>query len=346
MKYELLSLFCGAGGLDHGFSQAGFDTVLALDNCPDAVRTFNVNAKHAVAREADLSSLTPQAFLQLVPEGSHPIGLIGGPPCQGFSRANVCSDPSDPRNLLPFRYADLLAAANRKFKLHFFVFENVAGLATPKHAKRLSRILSRLRAAGFNVFVAELNASNFDVPQRRRRLFIVGLNATLYPKNIFVFPKHHGQKRTIRDAIAGLPQPLFYDRDLTPSSIPYHPNHWTMVPKSAKFSSGHSSDGRSFKRLQWDEVSPTVAYGHREIHVHPNGTRRLSVLEAMLLQGFSHEYTLAGSLSSQITQVSNAVPPPVAEAIARSLRSTMRGRKLPQRDNIADSTGLRKLAQA
>src|ERR1700679_1839857 len=161
---ELLSLFCGSGGLDFGFSQVGFKTVLALDKCPEAVQTFNFNSDDEVAQEADLASLKPDDFLSLIPVSAKPIGLIGGPPCQGFSRGNVCADPSDPRNRLPYRYADLLAAANSKYKLEFFVFENVVGLAGAKHASRFKRILKRLEAAGFNVFWSELNASDFSVP--------------------------------------------------------------------------------------------------------------------------------------------------------------------------------------
>jgi DNA (cytosine-5)-methyltransferase 1 len=169
MKYEVLSLFCGSGGLDCGFQLAGFETVLALDSCPDAVRTFNLNAKREVAQQADLSRTKPAKFLSLIPSSAQPVGLIGGPPCQGFSRGNVCADPDDPRNLLPFRYASLLAAANRKYQLHFFVFENVAGLSSPRHASRYNKILAKLRSAGFNLFQSELNASDFSVPQRRRR---------------------------------------------------------------------------------------------------------------------------------------------------------------------------------
>jgi DNA (cytosine-5)-methyltransferase 1 len=320
MKYDLLSLFCGAGGLDRGFDQAGFSTVLALDNCPSAVNTYNLNAAAAVAQEADLATLSPSKFLRLIPASASPVGLIGGPPCQGFSRGNVCANPADPRNRLPLRYADLLAAANDKFGLHFFVFENVAELAGPKHVLRFGRILARLRRAGFHIFQGKLDASAFAVPQRRRRLFIVGLNSDLYPHQAFTFPEGRATRVTVCDAIAGLPAPRFYERSLTPEGIPFHPNHWTMVPKSPKFTSGVVSDGRSFKRLAWGEVSPTVAYGNREVHVHPDGGRRLSVLEAMLLQGFPRQYQLTGSLSSQITQISNAVPPPVAEAIARGLK--------------------------
>jgi len=329
MKLELLSLFCGAGGLDRGFHDAGFDTVLALDNSADAVKTFNLNAGSAVAQVSDLAALTPKSFLAMVSPNAKPVGLIGGPPCQGFSRGNVCRDPSDPRNLLPYRYADLLAAANRAFKLHFFVFENVIGLTGPKYKNRFAKILSRFEAAGFNVFQGELNASDFAVPQRRRRLFVIGLNKTFYPNVMFDFPKGRHERRTVSDAIADLPAPLFFRRDLNPEMIPFHPNHWTMMPKSSKFKSGKPSTGRSFKKILWDDVSPTVAYGNREIHVHPHGNRRLSVLEAMLLQGFPATYTLTGSLSSQISQISNAVPPPVAEAIAIKLRTvvTVRTRK-------------------
>jgi DNA (cytosine-5)-methyltransferase 1 len=323
MTHELLSLFCGAGGLDRGFRHAGFKTVLALDSCADAVRTFNLNAGSNIAQQANLANLPPNEFLRLIPRSSHPIGLIGGPPCQGFSRGNVCADPSDPRNRLPFRYATLLAAANRAHALHFFVFENVVGLGGPKHAKRFAKILSRLGDAGFNVFQGELNASDFSVPQRRRRLFLVGLNSELYNGVTFKFPNGGSVRRCVADAIQNLPAPLFYDRSLKPENIPFHPNHWTMVPKSAKFTTGYAAKGRSFKRLTWNDVSPTVAYGNREVHLHPEGARRLSVLEAMLLQGFSRDYTLTGTLSSQITQVSNAVPPPMAAAIAKAVMAIL-----------------------
>src|SRR5262249_39448439 len=78
-----------------------------------------------------------------------------------------------------------------------------------------------------------------------------------------------------------------------------------------------------FKRLVWDKPSLTVAYGNREIHLHPTGRRRISVLEAMLLQGFPKSYELRGTLSEQVTQVSDAVPPPLAAAVARSIRKTI-----------------------
>jgi DNA (cytosine-5)-methyltransferase 1 len=305
--------------MDWGFHCAGFEAVLALDSCPDAVLTYNHNSERGAAQKANLARLRPEQLIEMVPPDAHPVGFIGGPPCQGFSRGNAAGKPSDPRNMLPYRYAALLKAANARYGLHFFVFENVVGLTTKKHAGRLKRIRSKLEAAGFRLFDAKLNASAFGVPQRRLRLFLVGLNRDLYPRVGYQFPQGRCPEKHVIDVLGGLPVPLFYRRGTGAADIPFHPNHWTMMPKSPKFKSGKPSNGRSFKRLDWNAVSPTVAYGHREIHVHPDGGRRLSVYEAMLLQGFPSDYQMIGSLSSQITQVSNAVPPPVAEAIANSL---------------------------
>jgi endonuclease III len=128
---------------------------------------------------------------------------------------------------------------------------------------------------------------------------------------------------TVRDAIGALPVPAFFQRNLNPAEIPHHQNHWTMNPKSPKFSNGFEKSGRSFRKLSWDQPSPTVAYGHREMHVHPSGTRRVSIFEAMLLQGFPSTYQLLGNFSEQVEQVSNAVPPPLASALARSIQTSL-----------------------
>jgi DNA (cytosine-5)-methyltransferase 1 len=97
-----------------------------------------------------------------------------------------------------------------------------------------------------------------------------------------------------------------------------------MVPKSKNFTTPGAlvqgtARGRSFRTLDWKQPSPTIAYGNNEVHVHPSGRRRLSVYEALLLQGFPPEYELLGTLSAQISQVSEAVPPPLSQAIATSI---------------------------
>lgn len=324
----LLSLFCGAGGLDWGFRRERFPILLACDNSQAAVDSYNLNSKGTVAKVVDLSAVSAKGFKKLVRDsiGEQRIeGIVGGPPCQGFSRGNASANPNDPRNKLAFCYADILESLNAKNRLKFFVFENVMGLTTPRHLVRFRAIRQAFKDAGFNIFYHDLDAQDFGVPQLRRRLFIVGLNTRLFPDAEFTFPVGNCKRQTVRDAIKGLPVPAFFDRTIRPLDIPYHPNHWTMQPKSAKFTRANfSNDGRSFRRLNWDKVSPTVAYGNREIHIHPDGGRRLSVHEAMLLQGFPRTFKLAGNFSQQITQVSNAVPPPVAQAIAHSIKRLLR----------------------
>jgi len=325
-EIPILSFFSGAGGLDYGFSKERFKVLLACDNFPAAVASYNLNAKRKNAQQIDLSDVPPADLCKTIDKlspGCPPEGIVGGPPCQGFSRGNVQASPKDPRNLLSFRYAEILGALNKRYAMKFFVFENVMGLLAPKHANRFDSIRKAFHHAGFNLFHHDLDAQDFGVPQRRRRLFLVGLNKEIFPDTDFIFPAGHVRKVTVRDAIEGLPEPAYFERGLKPTDIAYHPNHWTMMPKSDKFLSESSTGGRSFRRLDWDKVSPTVAYGNREIHVHPNGNRRLSVHEAMILQGFPATYRLAGNFSQQITQVSNAVPPPVAQVLARAVRRAL-----------------------
>jgi DNA (cytosine-5)-methyltransferase 1 len=176
-----------------------------------------------------------------------------------------------------------------------------------------------LEEIGLTVFEEELQALWFGVAQLRPRVFVVGIrNPT---NSLEVRRPMSVRNATVRDAIGSLSAPAFFRRGIDPDTIPLHRNHWTMNPKSKRFAAPEkvSSSTRSFKRLRWDYPSPTVAYGHREIHVHPTGTRRLSVFEAMRLQGFPDRYVLEGNLSEQVTQVSNAVSPPVAFAIAQAI---------------------------
>jgi len=323
---KVISLFSGAGGLDWGFYQEGFEIPLAIDISEAAIRTHGRNFKvtHSVA--ADLIELQPLGVFRLVservPQGSR-IGVIGGPPCQGFSRANTTSHPDDPRNELPQLYLDIVKKLKRKYKVEFVVFENVLGIRDKKHAKKYNELLCGLGSLGFKVTEKELCSLDFGVPQIRRRIVLSAMRKRQGYGD--VKPEGHDGLKTVREAIAGLPAPAYFTKELVPSDIPFHVNHWTMRPKSPRFFSPENSyaDGRSFKRLKWDLPSPTVAFGHREIHIHPSGTRRLSIYEAMLLQGFPRDFVLEGNLSEQVQQVSNAVPPPLGRSIARAVKRAL-----------------------
>lgn len=322
-----MSLFSGPGGLDLGFHAVGFRTLFAADFSERAVETYNRNLP-PVAHKLDLAVTPVAGVVDLVrATGSTPRGVIGGPPCQSFSQANVRQYKSDPRSKLVFKYAEIVDALHRAFGLDFFVMENVAALARPKHRRLLDRLIHEFEKSGFVVREDVLNARDFGVPQRRPRLFLVGIRRELAGFARYEFPHAQSTLKTVRSAIGGLPEPVFFDRSKLRQGVPFHPNHWTMAPKSAKFANLADAGGRSFRRLTWDVESPTVAYGHREIHVHPSGRRRLSILEALLLQGFPRNFVLLGNLSEQVTQVSNAVPPPLAKAIGASIHKTLYRRR-------------------
>ncbi len=320
----LVSLFCGAGGLDLGFEQAGFNVAAAIDLRSHSISSYNHNRSRKAGHVADVNELAAAKLDTLVGKIVAPVGVIGGPPCQSFSRATHSSD-DDHRHELPLEFARILSGLNKRSPVSFFAFENVPGLLKERHRDRYAGILGAFHRAGFEVVSKLLNASWFGVAQNRPRLILVGFNRKLYPSLKWEPPEAANVEPVpVKKIIGGLPVPTYWTRELDPSSIKTHPNHWCMMPKSKNFTTPGAlvpgtARGRSFRTLDWNRPSPTVAYGHREVHVHPDGHRRLSVYEALLLQGFPKEYELLGSLSDQITQVSEAVPPPLGRAIAQSI---------------------------
>lgn len=332
MALPVVSLFCGPGGFDVGFEKAGFTPVLAIDAAPAACKTFKRNHPDCTVLKSDLAN-APRGYvvqrLHELPDDPHPVGVIGGPPCQAFSLSNGHKRDDDPRAELPRHYAAILKELNAEYSIDFFVFENVLGLKHQRHQHVFEEFKKLFAGAGFRIFEGELDAVEFGVAQVRKRVFIVGLNKEKYSDLAFSFPVGSPKSRvTVREKIGWLAPPMYFQRGTSPDAIPYHPNHWCMRPRSPRFTNGTLKQGeirgRPFRVLRWNEPSWTVAYGHREVHVHPSGKRRLSVYEAMLLQGFPTDYVLQGTLSDQIRMVSDAVAPPVAEALAKAIRTTLR----------------------
>ena len=332
---DVISLFSGCGGFDLGFSSAGFPIGLALDVDAMAVKSYNHNRDEHVCHVADLAEADAEAISELYREncGSQlPRGVIGGPPCQTFSNGNVHFNDDDARHMLPRHYACTLRILNEKYDLDFFMFENVKGITSPKHRKEFTTIKRLFSRAGFNLFKGELDAADFGVAQHRCRVFIVGFNKVKYPDLEFEFPAAQTSvPLTVASKLKGLPEPLLFKRGTQKDDIPFHPNHWTMYPRSRKFTDGSLANGhkqgRSFRVLKWEKPSLTVAYGNREIHVHPDIQRRLSVYEAMLLQGFPEDYELLGTLSDQIRQVSDAIPPQLGVALGKAIHAALHSGK-------------------
>jgi len=324
----ILSLFSGCGALDLGFEQAGFETSLAYDVRPFSIASWNKNRpKNRVGRVADITQLSLADMDEHFGGAFCPKGVIGGPPCQSFSRANSSKKKNDPREKLVGRFFEIALKLHKRSPLHFVMMENVQELANKKYGSILQEQIKLLQASGFSVNWEKLDAVNYGVAQFRKRLILVAYNSSLFPTLKWKPPAQNSEVRTVEDAIGGLVEPVFFDRNLCSDQFPVHRNHWCMKPKSKKFHDGSLGPGikfgRSFKTLSWDKPSYTVSYGNREVHVHPSGKRRLSVYEAMLLQGFPSSFELSGNLSQQITQVSEAVPPPLANKIANGIKNAM-----------------------
>lgn len=248
----LISLFCGAGGLDLGFSQEGFDSILAIDNDASAIQTFNANFPAKAGTQIDLGTLRTAKFLDLVDRavvstGKRPVGLIGGPPCQGVSNSNVDADPTDPRNSLMTTYLRMLNALEDKYEIEFFVFENVPGLLNEKNKARFKRLKGEL-SKRFHITVQKVDAVNFGVPQHRDRILICGVNRKKHEQAMPLLKSLGERKTTVRETIESLTEPVFFTRDADASTFPVHPNHWTMNPKSVKFQQKSTAVGRSFRR--------------------------------------------------------------------------------------------------
>ena len=321
--WPVLSLFSGAGGLDLGFRHGGFRPCLAVDIDPAAVETYKWNQRDTHVAPLDIAQINPNELVNLwtsVNGDERPTGVIGGPPCQAFSVSNVHQKRRDPKHKLLINYAKVIEVFTSRLGLDFFVFENVPGLAQGCHRKRYLQFKRLCENAGYSIRKKVVNAGRFGIPQNRNRIIVIGINSERYPGLELDPPDGDKQPSPTRVALEGIPEPAFCRRDLEASEIPHHPNHVTMVPKSKKFTNGMlkpgDSRGRSFRVLSWDKPSYTVAYGHREVHIHPNMHRRLSIYEAMRLQGFPRSYELKGTFSQQVQLISDALPPPLGEGIA------------------------------
>ena len=315
--------------MDLGFEAAGFEVGLAYDINPHSIASWNGNRQDAPrGHVADLSSIRLKDMDRDFSAKFVPSGVIGGPPCQGFSRANHFRSNKDPRRKHVRHFFSIALRLHRwRQPLDFILMENVPAVETANDGRLLRRELERLRTVGLYGRPFVLDAARYSVPQHRKRLFVLVLPDRNQLMEQWSPPSGSDARRTVGDAISSLPHPTQFRRGINPDSLPFHPNHWCMAPRSRRFFDGSlvagDSSRRSFKTLAWHVPSITASYGNREVHVHPNGKRRLSVLEAMRLQGFPDRYVLEGTLSAQINQVSEAVPPPLAEAIAMSIKFLM-----------------------
>jgi len=316
---KIASFFSGGGGLDKGFEKAGFHTIWANEYDRTIWDTFQANFPNTVLDKRSITEILSND----VPNVD---GIIGGPPCQSWSAAGSQRGIDDKRGQLFFDYIRILKAKQPKF----FLAENVAGILQPKHVQAFENIIQEFENAGYTLSYKLLNANNYDVPQDRLRVIIVGYRSDL--GKVFEFPESQQYKPVLNDAISDLPRP-------TPAKEANKANGALEIPNHEYMTGGFSTMFMSRNRVRaWHEPSFTIQASGRHAPLHPQAPkmelvaqdkrifvagkedlyRRLSVRECARIQTFSDDFIFKyHNVNDGYKMVGNAVPVNFAYHLAK-----------------------------
>jgi len=337
-KMRIAAFFSGAGGLDLGFEQAGFDVVWANEFDKGIWATYLHNHPKTYLDQRSICDVKPEDI------GRSIDGMIGGPPCQSWSLGGSMRGLDDPRGQLFYEYIRLVSAIKPKF----FLAENVSGIISQKFAGTFETIKARFAEVGYNIYAQLFNAVNYEVPQDRLRVIIVGINKD-YATSSFSFPdivtapedtdgclfsNGYAPIKTLRDAIGDLPVAIAAKQQNHKNSCLPIPNHEYMI---GGFSPIYMSRNR---RRNWDEPSFTIQAGGRQAPIHPacpkmekvdedtwrftapfEEYRRLSVRECARIQTFPDDFEfIYKGVPYGYKMIGNAVPVRFAYHLGRAVK--------------------------
>ena len=318
---NVVSLFSGCGGLDLGFQSAGFNIIFANEYDKSIWDTYEFNHPNTNLDKRDIKNIKSSE----IPDC---IGIIGGPPCQSWSEAGAGRGINDFRDQLFYEYIRIV----KEKKPLFFVAENVSGILADKHHLAFTNILGMFKDAGYEIAYKLLNAANFNVPQDRKRVIIIGYRQDI--GGVFDFPQGNNKIPTLKDTIhdLSLVEPVANKNSI--QIAPIISNHEYL---DSSFSSIYMSRNRV---RNWDEPSFTIQAGGRHAPIHPQANkmifiekdkrifdlnspkpyRRLSVRECARIQTFPDEFIFKyRNINDGYKMVGNAVPVNFAEAIASKI---------------------------
>lgn len=298
-KYTFIDLFSGCGGLSLGFEMAGYQSLLAIDNWQDALDTYKRNNPTALTLCADLSKIDPEEIKKEYNIDRVSV-IIGGPPCQGFSIAGK-RIIDDERNKLYKSFVGFV----RCFMPDAFVMENVPNILSIGGGVVKESIIKDFSELGYNATYKVLLASDYGVPQNRRRAVFVGLK-----RGVYTFPSPTiTNPITAEEALSDLPDNSVADG-----------GNYKSLPKELQQT---RKVNIAWTRLNSKKPSITIDTGHRH-HFHYKYNRVPTVRESARIQSFPDDFIFTNSKTSQYKQVGNAVPPLMAQAIAEQLLLTLK----------------------
>lgn len=348
-KYNVLDLFCGCGGISEGFALAGFNIAGGIDFNEYATITFKHNFKNAKVHNTDITIFPDK---QIIEEYGDVDVIVGGPPCQGFSSANRWQkEMDDPRNKLFFEYIRFVQRIHPKV----IMIENVRGLLTRDGGYAINRIKEILGGEEYNISYQVLDASNYGVPQNRKRAIIIGVRKD-YKDRFFDFNNIKKQsKTTVDDAIGELysfedkpdgkkvietpadsplrkflrtkdntilDQDIVYPAQKVQDRIKHVPQggNWQDVPEELWPTNRKNRHSSAYKRLDPQTQSCTIDTGNAHSnYFHPVYNRIPTIRESARLQSFPDSFEFQGPRGSKYRQIGNAVPPLLAKAIADAI---------------------------
>ena len=325
-----------------GIKRAGFAVVLAFDDDEAAVRTYIAN-NYSQCLCCDASRVSGQMLRREANMGSVELDLLsGGPPCQGFSKQKRGAHNGDPRNELVLEYVRLV----QELRPRMFILENVVMLAQKRGRPYLESLF--LRLADYALFPHVYNSADYGLAQTRERFILVGKRKDIEAD--FFIPKPTVFRwLTVGEVLKGLPEP---PQDYT--DHPDFPNHqrarvtaanikrfsfvpqgggWQDIPQKYRLACHQDVNTSSggwpdvYGRLDASGQCPTITGGFdsftRGRYGHPFHDRPLTPREAARLQGFPDSYVFCGTRADIRSQIGNAVPPPLAQAVASEVLRTL-----------------------
>lgn len=348
MRFTCVDSFSGAGGLSLGLNEAGLEVLLSFDIDKRCVETLQSNPKYFMhpALCEDIRNMLGGRLLDMIGLKQGELFLLaGGPPCQGFSVQRIGED-TDVRNELVLLYGRLVD----EVRPMFFLMENVSGIQGKRGKAILAELIEKMESIGYHIHKQTVHAEDYGVPQRRKRIVLVGERDDI--GSSYIFPKPTGEKRTVRDTIAFLPPP---PEDGKPHpDYPLHRRDRLSEKNLRRIQALQQGQGRDhlpeelladchkvgsaiighrnvYGRMSWDEVAPTITARFdsftRGLFGHPDQPRSISLCEGALLQTFPLDFVFKGSKIEIARQIGNAVPPKLAKAIGGSIITYYKGKR-------------------
>ena len=355
MKYSVVDLFCGCGGISKGFQNTGRVKIVgAIDFDKAACDTYKNNFPKANVICGDIKDISVDST-----NFSNIDIIVGGPPCQGFSALNRWDKDKDddPRNKLFLEYLRFVDELRPKA----IMIENVKQILTSKNGFAPKIINEFLNKRGYLVSFKVLDASEFGVPQKRQRAIIVALLKEYGEFDFETLNKYKLPKVTVDDAISdieaiedkskdckqgtifelGLPKSdyqrnmqsndrllynhmIYYPAQNVKEMISYvtEGGNWRNVPKELFKSDRTNRHSNYLRRLESKSQSVTIDTGHN-VYFHPHFKRVPTIRESARLQSFPDDFIFMGNKGQQFRQVGNAVPPLLSEAVAKAIMEVL-----------------------